>query len=142
MTEKLTGGCLCGAVTYEIHQKPGAILACHCTDCQKASGAAASHNLVVETDNVAITKGTPRTFAKVVDSGRTLTRFFCGDCGSPLFSRRKEMPEMTVVKAGTLDDKRGLKHTVDIWTASATGWIPDDPGTEHFEHGRPVPPKP
>jgi len=142
MTQKMTGGCLCGAITYEVNQTPGGIMTCHCTDCQRASGAAASHNLLVNSDNVTITKGTPKTFAKVVDSGRTLIRSFCGDCGSPLFSQRKEMPEMKVVKAGTLDDKRGLKPTMDIWTTSATGWIPDNPATEHFEKGRPVPPKP
>jgi hypothetical protein len=139
MPDKTTGSCLCGAVTYAVTEAPGGVIACHCADCQKAGGAAASHNIVVKTENLAVTSGTPKTFVKLADSGRTLTRFFCGDCGSPLFSRRKEMPEVTVVKAGTLDDKTGLKHVTDIWTASATGWIPDDPGVAHHEGNRPVP---
>ena len=33
-----TGGCLCGAVRYEIDQTLSDVIACHCTDCQKASG--------------------------------------------------------------------------------------------------------
>jgi hypothetical protein len=138
MSDKLTGSCLCGAVTFEVARAGGGIVTCHCKDCQKASGAGASHNFVVKTEEVKVTKGKPKTFSKVVDSGRTLIRSFCGECGSPVFSQRKEMPEMIVVKAGTLDDKSGLKHIMDIWTVSASGWIPDDPKVEHHERGRPA----
>ena len=139
MSDVNTGGCLCGAVTYEVNQPLGGVIACHCTDCQKASGAGASHNVVVKTEHLNVTSGKPKTFAQVVDSGRTLIRSFCADCGSALFSQRKEMPEMIVIKAGTLDNKKGLTHVMDIWTASAAGWIPDDPNVDHYEGNRPPP---
>lgn len=141
MSDKANGSCLCGQVTYEVRQALGGIIACHCTDCQKASGAAASHNVVVKTENLTVTSVQPKTFAQVVDSGRTLIRSFCGDCGSALFSQRQGTPEMIVIKAGTLDDRQGIKHVMDIWTASASGWIPDDPNVEHHEGNRPPPPK-
>jgi hypothetical protein len=141
MANKATGSCLCGAVTYEVDEDLGGVITCHCTDCQKWSGAGATHNIVVDTDKFAITKGEPKTYAKLADSGRTLVRYFCPDCGSPIFSRRKEMPEFTVLKAGTLDDKHGTKHVMDIWTASSTGWLPDDPDVAHHEGNRPAPTK-
>ncbi len=139
MPDKTTGSCLCGAVTYAVNQPLGGVIACHCADCQKAAGAGASHNIVVKSDNVVVTGGEPKTYAKVVDSGRTLIRTFCGDCGSPLFSQRKETPEMIVIKAGTLDDKRDLKLVMDIWTDSAVGWIADDPNVEKHAGNRPAP---
>ncbi len=139
MSDHATGSCLCGAVTYDVNQAIGGVIACHCTDCQKAAGAGASHNVVVKAENVQVTAGEPKTYAKVVDSGRTLIRTFCGDCGSPLFSQRKETPEMIVIKAGSLDDKAGLSLVMDIWTDSAVGWIADDPGVEKHPGNRPVP---
>ena len=34
------GGCQCGAVRYEISGPPRVVYACHCTECQRQSGAA------------------------------------------------------------------------------------------------------
>ena len=36
----LAGGCLCGAVRYEIDGAGGGVSHCHCGMCRKASGAA------------------------------------------------------------------------------------------------------
>jgi len=37
--EKLTGGCLCGAVRYETTMKPFKVSYCHCESCRKATAA-------------------------------------------------------------------------------------------------------
>ena len=37
--EKLTGGCLCGAVRYETTAKPFKVTYCHCNSCRKATAA-------------------------------------------------------------------------------------------------------
>lgn len=42
MTTPLTGGCLCGAIRYTVSAPITELRACHCTSCQKASGAAGS----------------------------------------------------------------------------------------------------
>ena len=66
------------------------------------------------------------------DSGRTLYRHFCGDCGSPIYSRRETSPERMVVRAGTIDDSSGMKITANIWTKSARPWSWIDPATERL----------
>ena len=134
-----TGSCLCGAVTYEIDQALSDVIVCHCTDCQKSSGSAASHNIVIATENLKITGASPQAFSQVVDSGRTLTRTFCGACGSQLFSQRDTNPETMVVKSGTLDDRHGFKVVMDIWTASANPWLPRDVSVPQHEGNRPPP---
>ncbi len=139
MSTTATGSCLCGAVAYEVSQPIQDVIACHCTDCQKATGSGASHNLVVKTENLRVTRGEPRAFDKTVDSGRILTRFFCADCGSPLFARRNTSPEITVIKAGTLDDRSALRHAMDIWTASAVAYMPRNTDVPQHEGNRPVP---
>ena len=35
--EKLTGGCLCGALRYETTAKPFKVTYCHCNSCRKAT---------------------------------------------------------------------------------------------------------
>ena len=140
-THPLSGGCLCGAVRYEITAPVTELRACHCLDCQRASGAAGSINAVVPSAAFAIKKGDPKHFAKRSDSGRTLQRFFCGTCGSPVYSRRVEVPEMVVVRAGTLDDSSGMKITANIWTASARSWAYIDPATKQHP-GQPDAPAP
>src|SRR5262249_8230713 len=37
--ESMSGGCLCGAVRYEIRGKPREVSHCHCATCRRAAGA-------------------------------------------------------------------------------------------------------
>ncbi|HZM33959.1 MAG TPA: GFA family protein [Burkholderiales bacterium] len=128
----LTGGCLCGAIQYELTQPVTELRACHCLDCQKASGAGGSVNAVLPSASFKITKGTPRRFDAKAASGRTLYRFFCGDCGSPIYSQRQTTPETVVVRAGTIDNAGDMKLTAHIWTARARPWSHIDPAaTKH-----------
>jgi hypothetical protein len=128
----LAGGCLCGAVRYAIAAPIASLRVCHCTHCQKNTGSGASVNAVVAGADFAITQGTPKRFTTRADSGRTLYRYFCGDCGSPLYAHRENRPELIVVKAGTLDDSSGLKITAHIWTNSARSWSHIDPDCEQM----------
>ena len=138
MTQTLTGGCLCGAVRYSINAPLKNVIACHCSHCRKISGAGSSHNAPVPTSALTITAGSPKQYADTADSGNRLYRFFCGECGSSLFSRREKMPEMTVLKVGSLDDASGLSLVMNIWTDSALPWMHIDPALEKFAKNRPV----
>ena len=40
MTQKISGGCACGAIHYECNVDAVVMMNCHCRDCQKANGAA------------------------------------------------------------------------------------------------------
>ena len=42
-----TGGCLCGALRYEITAPPLVAYTCHCTACQRLTGSAFSSAVVV-----------------------------------------------------------------------------------------------
>lgn len=130
MTAPLTGSCLCGAVRYTVSVPVSELRACHCVHCQKASGAGGSVNAVLASDAFRITQGTPKRYAAKADSGRTLYRFFCGDCGSPLYGQRETNPGMVVVRAGTFDNAPDMKITANIWTKSARPWSYIDPASQ------------
>ena len=138
MPNAIAGGCLCGRIRYEVSQLPQNVIACHCTHCQKISGAGSSHNAVVATSAIKFTSGRPRCFRDTAQSGNILNRFFCGDCGSSLYSQREKVPEMTILKVGTLDEPGDMKLAMNIWTNSARPWMYIDPATERHPENRPV----
>jgi hypothetical protein len=127
-----TGGCLCGAIRYAVSAPITELRACHCTACQKHTGGAGTVNALLKSADFKLTQGKPKRFTMVADSGRTLHRFFCGDCGSPLYSQRDATPENLVLRAGSLDDSSGMKITANIWTKSARSWAHIDPSTQQF----------
>ena len=138
MSNPITGGCLCGKIRYEVSQPLQNIIACHCTHCQKASGAGASHNAVLPTSALTFTSGQPRLYADTAQSGNILNRYFCGDCGSPIVSQREKVPGMMVLKVGTLDTPGDMKLVMNIWTSSARPWMHMDPSIECHTENRPV----
>jgi len=128
MTDITTGSCLCGNVTFEYAGDVGDAAYCHCTDCRKTTGSAFNISVGLPLTGFRIVNGTPKTFTKTADSGRALTRHFCGDCGAPLFTSSPSHPDTVYVKAGALDDPGAVKPAYQSWTRSRVNWskIPDD----------------
>jgi hypothetical protein len=126
-----TGGCLCGAVRYEITTDPSAVAVCHCTHCQRQSGAVFSTNLVVP-EAAYRQQGETKVFEDRGDSGKAVHRHFCGHCGSPILSRAEIMPGVVLLKAGTLDDHSGLRPVVEVYTDHAADWLAPIEGAQRF----------
>ena len=130
----LAGGCLCGAVRYEVTAEPVRSSTCYCRDCQYASGGGPAHSLLVPRAGFAITKGAPRGYAKLSDSGNRITRHFCADCGTPLLSDRAGGP-FIAIRAGSLDDPAAYTPGGNIWARSAQAWHHIDPALPRWEKG-------
>jgi len=72
-------------------------------------------NAVVPRTSFKVTSGTPKTYDAVGNSGKINKHFFCGNCGSSLYTELEVMPDMTCVKAGGLDGgKAGLDGKIGI----------------------------
>ena len=138
----LKGSCLCGAVRFSIDVPVKELRACHCRNCQKASGAGGSVNAVLPASAFRIKQGSPKRYSARADSGRLLHRYFCGDCGSPVYSQRDAAPETVVVRAGLLDDAPDMKIAANIWTASARPWSHIDASAAQHPGQPDAPPKP
>ncbi|HEV2650142.1 MAG TPA: GFA family protein [Rhizomicrobium sp.] len=132
MTAPFQGGCMCGAVRYEVSSEPFAVMDFHCRDCQYASGGSHATVVIIPAAAFKLTQGTPKRYTVKGDSGQTVTRSFCGDCGSPLFSE-PQSGQIWVVKAGSLDDPSWLQVGGAIYTKSAQPWAHIDPNKAHFD---------
>jgi len=119
---KATGGCLCGSIRYEVTATTNDIIICHCTSCQKASGAGASTNIALLAKDLVFTAGQPKIYVDTAASGTKLNRAFCADCGSSIYSMRQNMMDRLVLKAGSLDDSDHARVMMHIWTQSRRPW--------------------
>jgi len=122
----LTGGCNCGAVRYEISEPPLAAGYCHCTRCQRRSGAAASPSAAVKPGTFRIVSGEDQI--RRWNAGDGSDKAFCVTCGSALFAQVPDVPERIFVRMGSFDGDPGVRPSVRAHVASAAVWepIPDD----------------
>ena len=123
----LTGGCLCGALRYEIGEAPLITYTCHCTDCQRLTSSAFSMAVTVRDTAFRLTAGQPRLVQKIADSGRIVTRWLCPDCAGWVASSPQPAEStgemIRRVRAGTLDDRSWLRPTAHFWTRSKQPWV-------------------
>ena len=118
------GGCLCGQIRYEIRGGLGRPGVCHCKNCQRQSGSAFSTLAVVNREHFTIVEGEPALYTdNETSSGAKVSRYFCGNCGSPIYSDMENRADIVAVKAGTLDDTSYYKPTYHLWCESRQSWF-------------------
>ncbi len=111
------GGCQCGAVRYECAGNPLALYACHCSECRKQSASAFGMSLVVRRSGFRVTRGKPRMWSRLADSGRRVDCAFCPECGSRLWHEREGIADTITLKAGSLDQPVDFSTAIHIWTS-------------------------
>ncbi len=136
MSDNLTGGCNCGAVRFELTEPLVSAGYCHCTRCQHRSGAAASPSGRARPGSFRVVAGEDRLRSWRPDGG--WEKWFCGDCGSALFSRDPTDASQVGVRLGALDGDPGVRPSHRQFVAYAAAWepIPDD-GLPRFPERKP-----
>ena len=122
----LTGGCGCGAVRFEITEPLGQAVYCHCTRCQRRTGAAAGASARVAPGSFAITAG--EEHLKAWSPGDGFDKVFCGECGSAVLVRDPASGEVAMVRLGEIDGDPGVRPSAHQFVAYAAAWepLPDD----------------
>ena len=117
-----TGGCACGAVRYEATADPLFQAACYCRTCQYTAGGSPTLVMGMPAAAFKVTKGEPRVYWVVGDSGARVGRAFCETCGTPVFSVPGEGSGMIAVKIGGLDDPSAFAPMANIYLKDAQPW--------------------
>ena len=120
MNDKITGGCKCGAVRYEVSAAPKAYVICQCRDCQKFSGSGNLASMMVPADKLTVTGETTK-FEYTGGSGNPVHHVFCPVCGSPVYGGPPGY-EFSMIRAGSLDDPRVCKRGMVVYSESAALW--------------------
>jgi hypothetical protein len=112
--QRATGGCLCGAVRYEVTGALRDVIECHCAMCRKTHGHVGAYTAAPKSA-IAITEARGLKWYQSSDYAR---RGFCAECGGSLFFDPVRKDTMSIA-AGTLDPPTGLATVVQIHVASA-----------------------
>jgi len=132
----LTGGCMCAGVRFEVSEPLVSAGYCHCTRCQRRTGTAASISGRVVPGSLRITSGAE--LLRSFDPPGGFPKIFCSACGSALWSRSPDDPDVISVRLGAFDADPGIRPSYHQFVAYAATWepIPDD-GLPRFPEGRP-----
>ena len=105
----LTGGCLCGAVRFEIKGRLSDAHACHCSLCRRQSGHYAVASDAARADFV-LTEDRGLAWYRSSDFAK---RGFCRECGSVLFW--DDGGEAVSINLGSLEETGGVTVTKHIF---------------------------
>jgi hypothetical protein len=136
-SEVLRGGCLCGAISYNVTPPFLRFAHCHCSRCRRATGSAHASNLYVEPEQFRWTSGEGSIKRYDLSSARSFATTFCTRCGAPLPHHTRSGREV-VVPAGSLDEMPQLKPQAHIFFESRPGWscaIEDVPRFKEYADG-------
>lgn len=132
----ITGRCLCGSVSYSADADPIIQVVCHCTDCQRQTGGPFTVVVGVPMAAFAVQGDTLATFTTTgEDHGGETQRSFCSACGAPVYSVSAVVPELALIKAGSLDDASWVEPAMEVWRSSAQPWSPQFEHAARFERG-------
>jgi hypothetical protein len=115
MAKKVTGGCACGSIRYQLLDKPMFVHCCHCDDCQRLTGSAFVLNAIIETQAIKLVRGKPVAVPVPRENGPH-DIYRCLKCQTAVWSDYGHRPNIRFVRVGTLDKPGALKPDVHIHT--------------------------
>ena len=117
----VNGNCHCGKIEIKAIIRKSEVRACHCTDCQKMSGAPVRAIAVAPANKINI-NGIPKEYIKIGGSGNKRIQAFCENCGTQLFATDIER-KIFNLRAGFLEQRKSLTPKEHVFTHSSMPWI-------------------
>jgi hypothetical protein len=114
------GKCLCGAVHIKVTGNIDDIIHCHCSLCRKNSGTAFATNGFINIANFEITVGETNLTAFSFKPGRN--RYFCSQCGSPVYSANVNDPRRLRIRLGIFDSEINERPISHNFVTSKANW--------------------
>ena len=120
---KITGGCSCGNVRYELKEEPMFIHCCHCHLCQQQTGSAFITHAFIEDSNLVIHSGELGSFQGPSGSVGKHTVKACNNCGAAIVSYFGPTTHLAIIKVGTFDNPSSSPPNAHIFTETMVAWI-------------------
>lgn len=129
--QKITGGCLCGAIRYEATRSPFRAGYCHCRQCQRSLGNLIGPSVMFKHEDFRFVVDEPKWWR-----GSLADRGFCHDCGTPIAFQYRGASHITIW-VGTLDHPEDFQPEAHWGVESRHSWVnihPDLPeySTEEY----------
>lgn len=115
-----TAQCLCGGIRFRIDGELAPIQICHCAQCRRAQGSAFAANIPVAESALHVDSG--RDLMNEFESTPGKKRAFCRRCGSPVYSRRDNLPGVLRIRAGLINEPLPVRPAFHAYVASKANW--------------------
>lgn len=115
----IKGSCCCGAVQFELAEKPGMLGMCHCSRCRKVG---ASALVFVKAADFKITAGREKLAIYQAQPPYKYDRCFCAVCGTALGEVLSEM-ESFPINANCIDSELDIETTFHEFVSEKPGWL-------------------
>lgn len=112
------GGCLCGAIRYQINRKFLNAMHCYCNMCRKAHGTAFSTHVIVKPAQLQWLSGELTAY----ESSSNAFREFCPQCGTHVLVHGQSGDNTLAIPAGTLDGDQPLTILGHMYVGELVGW--------------------
>ncbi|MGO7033237.1 GFA family protein [Rhizobium ruizarguesonis] len=123
--------CACGALTLTLPEQAKLVVACHCLDCQRRTGAPFGVGAFYPAEAVSIS-GARKEFTRDGASGGKVHIYFCPNCGSSVCWTADKLPAMIGVAVGALADRHYPAPVQSIFEQSKHDWVRMDTAVERF----------
>jgi hypothetical protein len=131
MSDTISGGCLCGKVTFEVLNDFQQFHLCHCAECRKITGSAHSSLLFASAKNIKWLSGAENI--KQYDSPQwDLSRAFCNECGCAVPYVTKD-GDVLIIPAGSLNGNPRIAPQDNIFWPERAGWYDAAISAVHFD---------
>ncbi|KAF1941456.1 hypothetical protein EJ02DRAFT_434760 [Clathrospora elynae] len=118
------GRCNCGSIKVSIPALPEQSIICYCANCRRAGSSVGS--IIYAFDKKDVTIKDPDTNLKSykdsdTNSGNSITRQFCGNCGCPIVSLLGDESPKIILKAGLFEklpppaDNKSFEQNEPAW---------------------------
>jgi hypothetical protein len=127
--------CCCGALALSLPAQSKLVVACHCIDCQRRTGAPFGVGAFYAAEVVTIS-GTPKEFVREAASGGKVRTYFCPSCGSTVYWKADNLPGLIGVAVGTMAEPKYPAPAKSIFEQSKHDWVEiSGAAVEHFQQG-------
>ena len=120
----MKGRCTCGHVRYEMTARPLFVHCCHCTWCQRETGASFALNAMIEAQRVVLTHGEVEVVDTPSNSGKGQRISRCPKCHVAVWSNYAGAGDaVRFVRVGTLEEAALVPPDIHIFTSTKQPWV-------------------
>lgn len=113
--------CQCGQLSVTASAEPEMMTTCSCTQCQRRTGSAFTWGVFFRRDVFTVT-GTAKSWTRDTHDGRTLTNYFCAECGTNVYWEPDLRPEHVGVAGGCVTTELPEPGST-IFTSEKQPWV-------------------
>ena len=113
--------CCCGKLSIEIEGIPLVNAACHCNDCKKRTGSAFGLSVYINNKQIVNTQGQHKIYK--INGDIKQERYFCSNCGTTLYWKLSNYPELTGVAGGCFAESNIREPEYTITNENKCNWL-------------------